>query len=54
MKQLAEKFSTKIALIPITLYICNRTLPILGVTKIEQVEDAVKAMEIKLKNEEIS
>ena len=53
LKQLAEKYNTKTALIPIAWAICKGTLPIIGVTKIEQVEDAVKAMNIKLKNEEI-
>ena len=53
LKQLAEKYSTKIALIPISWAICKGTLPIIGVTKIDQVEDAVKAMKIQLKNDEI-
>ena len=53
LKQLAEKYSTKIALIPISWAICKGTLPIIGVTKIDLVEDAVKAMKIQLKNDEI-
>ena len=54
LKELAEKYNTKTALIPIAWAICKGTLPIIGVTKIEQVEDAVKAMNIKLKSEEIA
>ena len=54
LKKLAEKYKTKVALIPIAWAICKGTLPIIGVTKIEQVEDAANAMKIKLKQEEIS
>jgi aryl-alcohol dehydrogenase-like predicted oxidoreductase len=54
MKKLAEKYKTKIALIPIAWAIKKGTLPIIGVTKTEQVEDAVAATKINLTKDEIS
>ena len=54
MKKLADKYKTKIALIPIAWAIKKGTLPIIGVTKTEQVEDAVAATKINLTKDEIS
>jgi aryl-alcohol dehydrogenase-like predicted oxidoreductase len=54
MKKLADKYNTKIALIPIAWAIKKGTLPIIGVTKTEQVEDAVAATKINLTKDEIS
>ena len=54
MKKLADKYKTKIALIPMAWAIKKGTLPIIGVTKTEQVEDAVAATKINLTKDEIS
>ena len=53
LKKLAEKYKTKVAIIPMAWAICKGTLPIIGVTKIDQVEDAVNTMNIKLEKEDI-
>ena len=53
LKKLADKHNTKVALIPIAWAICKGTLPIIGVTKTEQVEDAVAATKINLTKDEI-
>lgn len=50
---MSDKYAVKEALIPIAWAICKGTLPIIGVTKIEQVEDAVNASKIELKKEEM-
>ena len=54
MKKLADKYKTKIALIPMAWAIKKGTLPIIGVTKAEQVEDAIAATKINLTKDEIS
>ena len=54
MKKLAEKYKVKVALIPMAWAICKGTLPIIGVTKTEQVEDAVAAQKINLTKDEIT
>ena len=54
LKKLAEKYKVKVALIPMAWSICKGTLPIIGVTKTEQVEDAFAASKIKLTKDEIS
>lgn len=54
MKKLADKYKVKVALIQIAWAICKGTLPIIGVTKTEQVEDAVAATKINLTKDEIS
>ena len=54
MKKLAEKYKVKLALIPMAWAICKGTLPIIGVTKTEQVEDAVAAQKINLTKDEIT
>ena len=51
--KLANKYHVQIAQIPIAWAIRKGTLPIIGVTKKEQVDDAVKAMNVKLLDEEI-
>ena len=53
LKKLADKHNTKVALIPIAWAICKGTLPIIGVTTTEQVEDAVAATKINLTKDEI-
>ena len=53
MKKLADKYKVKLALIPMAWAICKGTLPIIGVTKIEQVKDAVEATKINLTKQEI-
>ena len=53
MKKLADKYKVKTALIPMAWAICKGTLPIIGVTKIEQVKDAVEATKISLLRKEI-
>jgi aryl-alcohol dehydrogenase-like predicted oxidoreductase len=53
MKKLADKYKVKTALIPMAWAICKGTLPIIGVTKIEQVKDAVEATKINLSKQEI-
>ena len=54
LEELAKKHNTKTALISMAWAICKGTLPIIGVTKTEQVEDAVQAMKINLDKNEIS
>ena len=54
LKKLAEKYKVKVALIPMAWSICKGTLPIIGVTKTEQVEDAFSSSKIKLTKDEIS
>lgn len=53
LKKIAGIHSVDIAQIPVAWAIAKGTLPIIGVTKASHVEDAVKAMSIELKPEEI-
>ena len=53
IKKLADKYKVKPALIPMALAICKETIPIIGVTKIDQVKDAVEATKINLLRKEI-
>ena len=53
LKTLADKYKVDIPQIPIAWSIAKGTLPIIGVTKTEHIEDAVKAMNVKLTKEEI-
>ena len=53
LKKLADKYGVAMAQIPVAWAIGKGTLPIIGVTKVSHVEDAVKAMNIKLTSEEI-
>ena len=53
LKNLADKYSVGMAQIPVAWAIAKGTLPIIGVTKEEQVLDAVKAANITLTDEEV-
>ena len=53
MKKIADSHGVKTAQVPVAWAIAKGTLPIIGVTKSEQVEDAVKATEIELSVDEI-
>ena len=52
MKKLAEKYNVGIAQIPVAWAIAKGTLPIIGVTKENQVLDALKAANVTLTAEE--
>ncbi len=52
MKKLADKYHVAIAQIPVAWAIAKGTLPIIGVTKENQVLDAAKAASITLTAEE--
>jgi aryl-alcohol dehydrogenase-like predicted oxidoreductase len=54
LKKIADKHNVEIAQIPIAWAISKGTLPIIGVTKVKHVEDAVKAININLTQEEIN
>lgn len=52
LKKLADKYNVEIAQILVAWAIAKGTLPIIGVTKEKHVEDAVKAANIALTQEE--
>ncbi len=54
LKKLADKYDVGMAQIPVAWAIAKCTLPIIGVTKENQVLDAVKAANITLTDEEVS
>ena len=54
MRQIGGKYDTSPAQIATAWAIAKGTLPIIGVTKVEQVEAAAKAAEITLTADEIS
>ena len=54
LKKLADKYGVGMAQIPVAWAIAKGTLPIIGVTKENQVLDAVKAANIILTDEEVS
>ena len=54
LKKLADKYGVGMAQIPVAWTIAKGTLPIIGVTKENQVLDAVKAANITLTDEEVS
>ena len=54
LKDIADTHDVAAAQIPIAWAIAKGTLPIIGVTKVYQVEDAVKAASLKLSEEEIT
>jgi aryl-alcohol dehydrogenase-like predicted oxidoreductase len=54
LKKLADKYGVGMAQIPVAWAITKGTLPIIGVTKENQVLDAVKAANITLTAEEVS
>lgn len=53
LKEIADKRGVTIAQLPVAWAIAKGTLPIIGVTKVYQVEDAVKAAALELTTEEI-
>lgn len=54
LKKLAEKYNVGTAQIPVAWAIEKGTLPIIGVTKENQVEDAVKACNVVLTADEVA
>ena len=54
LRKLAEKYNVSVAQIPVAWAIGKGTLPIIGVTKVNQVLDAVKAVNCKLTAKEIN
>ncbi|WP_026658846.1 aldo/keto reductase [Butyrivibrio sp. AC2005] len=54
LKKLADKYGVGMAQIPVAWAIAKGTLPIIGVTKENQVLDAVKAANITLTDEEVA
>ena len=54
LKKLAEKYNVGTAQIPVAWAIAKGTLPIIGVTKENQVEDAVKACNVALTEDEVA
>ena len=52
LKRLADKYGVGIAQIPVAWAIVKGTLPIIGVTRVSHVEDAVKAAHVTLTAEE--
>ena len=53
LKEIADRHGVSIAQLPVAWAIAKGTLPIIGVTKVSQVEDAVKASTLELSAEEI-
>lgn len=53
MKEIVDRRGVSVALLPIAWAIAKGTLPIIGVTKVYQVEDAVKGARLELTDEEI-
>ncbi|WP_031551446.1 aldo/keto reductase [Oribacterium sp. FC2011] len=54
LKEVADKYNVAPAQIPVAWAIAKGALPIIGVTKVNHVEDAVKACNISLTAEEIA
>ena len=54
LTKIADKYGVGAAQIPVAWAIAKGTLPIIGVTKENQVEDAVKAANISLITEEVA
>ena len=54
LKKYADKYGVGMAQIPVAWAIAKGTLPIIGVTKENQVFDAVKAVNISLSDEDVS
>ena len=54
LKKLADKYGVGAAQIPVAWAIAKGTLPIIGVTKENQVEDAVKACNVNLSSDEVA
>lgn len=53
LEEIADRHHVATAQIPVAWAIAKGTLPIIGVTKVYQVEDAVKAVAVELSTEEI-
>ena len=53
MKKIADLHNVEVAQLPVAWAISKGTLPILGVTKVKHVEDAVKATRLVLSSDEI-
>ncbi len=53
MKKIADAHNVEVAQLPVAWAIAKGTLPILGVTKVKHVEDAVKAANLALSYDEI-
>ena len=53
LKEIADKHGVAVAQLPIAWAIAKGTLPIIGVTKVYQVEDAAKAADLKLTADEM-
>ena len=54
MRGIGEKYGVSPAQVALAWAIAKGTTPIIGVTKVSQVQDAVKAMRISLAIEEIN
>lgn len=54
LKEIADAHGVATAQVPVSWAIAKGTLPIIGVTKVYQVEDAAKAAALELSEEEIS
>ena len=54
LKEVADKYNVAPAQIPVAWAIAKGALPIIGVTKVNHVEDAVKASNIALTADEIA
>ena len=53
LKEIADKHCVAVAQLPVAWAIAKGTLPIIGVTKVYQVEDAAKAAALELSDNEI-
>ena len=53
VKEIAERHGVSAAQIPVAWAIAKGTLPIIGVTKVSQVEDAASAPNLDLSDDEI-
>ena len=53
MKEIADAHNVEVAQLPVAWAIAKGTLPILGVTKVKHVDDAVKAANLSLSTDEI-
>ena len=53
LKEIADRHGVSVAQLPVAWAIAKGTLPIIGVTKVNQVEDAVQAASLELSQDEI-
>ncbi len=53
LKTYADKYNVNVAQIPVAWAIKKGTLPIVGVTKVSHVEDALKAINVNLSDDEV-